>query len=400
MIRYATSYRETTLDDALARAQSVAGEFGITRVTDITRLDRAGVPVFASVRPNACEGSLCVNAGKGLSTAEARVGAYMEAIEFACAEPGRACVGVQRARVKHVLDGDKRADAILDLCPLVGTRISTDETMACVAALDVDERRALVPAELVLYPYVPPHGRAYFGTTTNGLASGSSVVEATVHALFEAIERDISSAELFRHSSRQVDLATIPALHAGLVQSIRDSGLDVAVRFAENQFGVAWLWALIWDPAEMDPVYATSGCGCHLDPDVALARAITEAAQTRLSFIHGARDDLTSRHQRFEGWSAARRRNYATKLVASARRGRATHFRRIQSDASQCSGLEDVLLSLTDRLARQGMRRVLRVVLSDPRDPVCVVRVIVPLLEYFAPEVLRVGRRLRSYVAR
>ena len=60
-----------------------------TRVTDITRLDWAGVPVYASIRPEAYPGSLCVNAGKGVTPLEAQVGAYMEAIEYAFAEYGR-----------------------------------------------------------------------------------------------------------------------------------------------------------------------------------------------------------------------------------------------------------------------------------------------------------------------
>ena len=35
--------------------------------------------------------------------------------------------------------------------------------------------------------------------------------------------------------------------------------------------------------------------GAHLSPTVAAIRAITEAAQSRLTFIHGSREDLTER---------------------------------------------------------------------------------------------------------
>ena len=78
----------------LARARERARALGVTRVTDITRLDRVGIPVYASIRPAAAVGSLCVNAGKGLLPIEAEVGAYMEAIEFALAEPGASRVKV------------------------------------------------------------------------------------------------------------------------------------------------------------------------------------------------------------------------------------------------------------------------------------------------------------------
>jgi len=87
-VRLSSSLRTTPPEVTLARARAVAPSLGITRVTDITRLDRVGVPVYASIRPTAAPGSLCVNAGKGLHPIEAEVGAYMEAIEFALAEPG------------------------------------------------------------------------------------------------------------------------------------------------------------------------------------------------------------------------------------------------------------------------------------------------------------------------
>ena len=86
VFRLSSSLREAPLEATLARARVVAAQLGITRVTEITRLDVVGVPVFASIRPDALPGSLCVNAGKGMSVDEARVGAYMEAIEFAFAD--------------------------------------------------------------------------------------------------------------------------------------------------------------------------------------------------------------------------------------------------------------------------------------------------------------------------
>ncbi len=40
-----------------------------------------------------------------------------------------------------------------------------------------------------------------------------------------------------------------------------------------------------------------SGVGCHRDPDVALSRALTEAAQSRLALIVGTRDGLSDHCQ-------------------------------------------------------------------------------------------------------
>src|SRR5882762_3189265 len=86
MHRMTSSVRAVPLVETLARAQAMSGQLGISRVTDTTWLDRVGIPVFASIRPTAVPGSLCVNAGKGVHAVEAQVGAYMEAIEYALAE--------------------------------------------------------------------------------------------------------------------------------------------------------------------------------------------------------------------------------------------------------------------------------------------------------------------------
>src|SRR5262249_43407266 len=130
--RFSSSLRAQPLEVTLSHARAIARNLGITRVTDITRLDCLGVPVFASIRPDAQPGSLCVNAGKGLTIDEARVGAYMEAIEYAFAEYNRASLKVSIATARDVYDGATRPEAILDFCPVMGTEIELDAPLACV----------------------------------------------------------------------------------------------------------------------------------------------------------------------------------------------------------------------------------------------------------------------------
>src|SRR5690606_40965851 len=40
-----------------------------------------------------------------------------------------------------------------------------------------------------------------------------------------------------------------------------------------------------------DPALLTMGVGTHLDPEVAVIRALTEVAQSRATQIHGTRED-------------------------------------------------------------------------------------------------------------
>ena len=54
-------------------------EVGITRVADITGMDRIGIPVYAAIRPDSK--SLAVDSGKGITREQAKCSAVMEAIE-------------------------------------------------------------------------------------------------------------------------------------------------------------------------------------------------------------------------------------------------------------------------------------------------------------------------------
>ena len=75
-----------TVDPAatLARLQPHLAGMGITRIANVTGLDRIGVPVVMVCRPNAR--SLAVSQGKGLTLDAAKASGVMEAIELYHAE--------------------------------------------------------------------------------------------------------------------------------------------------------------------------------------------------------------------------------------------------------------------------------------------------------------------------
>jgi ribosomal protein S12 methylthiotransferase accessory factor YcaO len=71
-----------TVDPAvtLARVQPYLARMGITRIANVTGLDRIGVPVVMVCRPNSR--SLAVAQGKGLTLDAAKASGVMEAIEL------------------------------------------------------------------------------------------------------------------------------------------------------------------------------------------------------------------------------------------------------------------------------------------------------------------------------
>jgi ribosomal protein S12 methylthiotransferase accessory factor len=398
-VHLSSSLRAVSPHITLDRAKARAASLGISRVTDITRLDRIGIPVYASIRPSAATGSLCVNAGKGLHPIEAEVGAYMEAIEFALAEPGASPVTTVRATARDVLDGHARPEAILDLCPRAGARVRLDAPLDCVEAEEISTgARALVPAELVFLPYRPSRSFiGLFGTSSNGLSSGNTLSEATVHGLSEVIERDVKSFEAVHDTSAPVDLDSVEEPGRSLVEAVRAADLELHVRTAKNPFGVPYFFAIIHDPDACAPHLLNGGFGCHPHRSVAFVRAVAEAAQSRLSFIHGGRDDLADMLARYRGWNAARKRAFVESVVARAAHGKRVRMQSVDDHSRTVTTVEQGEEFLLRRFAQLGLEKAYRVTFSAPDDDLHVVRVVVPRMELFSETVTRFGVRLRDH---
>ena len=66
--------------ETVASAAGIAESLGVTRVADITGLDRIGIPVYSAIVPDSAD-TLSVYNGKGLRSIDAKAGALMEAIE-------------------------------------------------------------------------------------------------------------------------------------------------------------------------------------------------------------------------------------------------------------------------------------------------------------------------------
>ena len=391
---YGSSLREVPISVTRQRVEPLLAGLGITRVTETTALDRIGVPVAAGIRPSAAPDNLCVSAGKGATVEEAMVGAMMEALEFAFAEPGRAPLPILSARVGDVLDGAQRPRAILDLCPMWGITLDLQAQIDCIEAADLrGQGKALVPAELVLHPYVN-RGAGYFGSGTNGLASGNTVDEATVHALCELIERDVLSFHRIASDAPPISPASLPEPLAALAARLDAAGFDLVLRSLGNPFGLPVFHAVAVDRGEHS--MTLPGSGCHLSAAIAAGRAITETVQARLTLIHGARDDLTRVWAAHAGRTREQIEETFTRAFATAPKSAPVAFAAIPE--VPVSSVAEALPRLLEILARAGFPTALRVVYTPPGYPVAVVRVIVPGLETYSRETRRRGPRLVSFL--
>ena len=260
---------------------------GITRVADITWLDEIGIPVYQAIRPNAH--TLSVSQGKGATPMLARVSAAMEAVELWHAE--HPDVPTKIAPVEEI---EPELGYPLDALPLSGRHfVGPDCRFEWFAAQRIDRTGpSYLPSSLlrldscVTGRWTPPAFRA----TSNGLASGNVLDEALLHGLYEVVERDASARARRDGSGRVLDLDSVQDPTARqLVDQLAAAEIDVTVRFLPSPFGVPTFDTTI--TSALFPV-PFGGVGTHLDAGIALCRALTEAAQSRASFIAGTRDDL------------------------------------------------------------------------------------------------------------
>jgi ribosomal protein S12 methylthiotransferase accessory factor len=401
--RLNSSYRSRRPARTCVAAEALMPALGISRVADITRMDRLGLPVCISVRPRSR--TLCVHAGKGVDLAEARAGALMEAVEYAAAEPANSVWDLRSLPVDDLVAQFGDGLRLVDFVPARGARVHARRPIHAVECEElVTRRRAFVPAELVFVPYAPQGMPRLFGATTNGLASGNTLVEATFHGLLEVLERDAVSMNKPRDASRWVDHDDLPEPFRTLASDWHRMGVDLAVRQVPCALSLPCFEAFLHEGGSTD-VNLAGGSGLHVDRDLALARAVCEAAQSRLSHIHGGRDDITTFYAKYAPQARARARaepsrSDAARVARLLDRSRTVRYAAVPHDPPAGRSLGQLLEALLARLAQAGFGAVFRHRFRLELNGLHVVKVIVPRCEDVESAPWRIGPRLWAEVLR
>jgi ribosomal protein S12 methylthiotransferase accessory factor len=268
---------------------------GITRVAGLTGLDRIGIPVMMSVRP--ASRSVAVSLGKGLDAEAAWASAVMEAVETWTAE--RLTLPLRHASFEE-LEGGHDFLGVDRLPHRPGRPWRRDSRILWATGLEAfSGRDVLLPYELVHTDYTLPGapGSGFFVGSTNGLASGNHRLEAAVHALCEVVERHGTARwQRLRREERAARLLDLETVDDSACRSVlacyEAAGLEPLLWDTTSEIGVASYVCVLVD-RRAGGTHPGFGAGCHLSRIVALARALLEAAQVRLTYIAGARDDLS-----------------------------------------------------------------------------------------------------------
>lgn len=239
------------------------------------------------------------------------------------------------------------------------------------------DEAVLVPAGMVFLPYfaATPAQQVLAVTDSNGLASGNCLEEAILHALLEVVERD---ARLIMEYNRLI-MPDVPLEADGtgpfaeVLRELQAGHLQWWVKDITNDLGIPSFSVFLRGTYEGEESVSCSS-GTHLDPEVALARALTEAIQ------------LYPRCAHYEDWIAGPMDHHYLPAAPSAPRQ--------PWQSLPCDDLREALEACVQALAQVGAE-VIAVDLTRPELGFATARVCVSALQpILMPSSRRISERL------
>jgi len=284
-------------EETLRRIEPLLPKFGVSRLARLTGLDKVGIPVWSAISPNAR--SIVINQGKGVTDDDAKVSAAMEALEraVACAPSVPASMATRQA----LCESGDRALTLPGLIASGQPDLGDDETIAWLRGFDLsDGATTWVPLQATTLDRTIEGCR--YWQSSDGLASGNTRTEAILHGLLERIERDAETLwrllPLGAKLGSCIDPASFedPILDA-MLRQIMACGLQLRLFDVTSDVAIPCYAATLADAGISSARQAryhdvTIGHGAHPVARRAAIRAVTEAAQSRLTYISGARDDV------------------------------------------------------------------------------------------------------------
>jgi len=392
-----TSAHPVGADEAWRRFGPFLERTGVTRVSDITHLDRIGIPVFNVLRPSV-DGYTAAH-GKGFTKTAARLSAAGESLErwYATRVSIPSFRGTwNELTAKYPMVPPER------LAPTPHSFFHKDLEIPWALGWDIVRQEEVpLPLELIrLSPGGPDSALLnldeglLFQCSSNGLACGAHFLEAVSQALLEVVERD--SVTACTMGSRGKGLPG-PVFRAALPETVpfpKVQELFEKIRSADIEFllcdngtdvRVPTWNCYLFDMEDAEGIGGVAhGMGSSLDHETAMIRAVTEAVQGRCVFLSGVRDIVPSKE--FGGFMSGDAR-LAKKAMESAV-GEWLDMSVVKDEPFDT--FEEDVRETVRRLSIVGLDRVIVYRLSRPDDPVQAAKVFVPgaegyIFPYYLP---------------
>lgn len=380
------THRSKTPDSTLNFVKAIRDTVSMLDFRNATDVDRIGIPVFTCdrIRP---DDSRTSHTGKGISEIQAQVSLTMESIERYCSEY------MSEYKPKIVFgsySGLKKKHNIIDPEELIlshRTTYARDKDLEWVWGCELfSNEEILVPACSVYHPF-SRNGAFLFNTHTNGIAAGNTMEEAVIHGLAEVIERDSwSLAQYKAQYSDALYLEDVPgnSFIIDIAEKFARADIEIVAKDITSDIGIPVVAAFSRDLVH-ETMIPIDGFGGHLDPRVAMARALLEVATTRALFfqkygIEGLKEMPTSYLRQGGEYEDPRFYAYNQKALSELEVGYSDDI------------YTDIRIYM-DKLAARGLRKLIAVDLTRPDVNVPTVRVIVPGAETYCFDKSRRGER-------
>lgn len=263
-----TSVREIGAEQTLELIRPILEQFGVRRVVDLTLKGVPSCPVFQVTRADMR--SDYFNAGKGFSRVESMVSGLMEAIEVQCFERADPVLLHSHGQVMQQNGRILPASSLLEDEPGYGGDL--------VRGFDhVRQETVWLPAQCVFRELSGGHTEA----SCNGIASGNSVQDALCHALCELAERHALEAFYRMGASLPLERVAAPPGVSVMTQCLHElRGQDITADFllVASQ-GIPVFICFLDIPLSGRQRGVVQGYGAHLNPEIAMCRALAEAIQ-------------------------------------------------------------------------------------------------------------------------
>ena len=230
-----------------------------------------------------------IAAGKGRTEAEAIASAIAEAIERYCAfqwDGARTFLAVQGAlETPSIGPSDcvlfnERQYALEDWRTV---RWKPADPITWMMGVELpDATPVALPASLVYLVTPPPRIEDFFvPATSNGMAAGPTLSAAIFSGLCELVERDaLMIAWMNRLPATEIDIAGSGGMARDIARHYAGFGVEVRAFLLPTDLPASVVMAVSFDADPRKPAQVV-GMGCHLDPAVALVKAVFEMCQGR-----------------------------------------------------------------------------------------------------------------------
>ncbi|MBG9987340.1 YcaO-like family protein [Facklamia sp. DSM 111018] len=345
---------------------------------DLSTIDYLNLPVYKSFSSRSpLENNFSVHGGKGHNKSQAYSSAIGEAYERYCSRVFPYDLLIIESYENFLKNNIKAINPeILNLDTNYINKYSPRNKYKWIKIKNITSNESIYfPANSVFFPYNDENKLMLHSQSTTGISSEKSLSLAVLKGIFEVLERD---AYALTHKARLYGRKIIfdnvkNKKLKKLLLYLKEKGINFHIHILDSFDFIYVVHAILED--KQFPIY-THGSGAALDIEIAIFRAVTEAAQMRVSQIELKEDGISEKDSIYIKWGNGKKKyckyflnNSKTKTV------NISHFKDLKNN----DVLDDINF-LLNKLKQKGFE-VYVANLSRKDSPLKCVRVIIPGLQ-------------------